>query len=161
MSCPARPRLRTSGGIARETPRPEAVTVIVDASVALKWVIEEPGADAALALVADETLAAPDLLFIECANVLWVKVRRGQLSMADAKAALAAIEATPIRTIPTRLHVTAAQAIAFDLGQTAYDSLYLAAAVAEQAMLVTADDAFAAAAAAHALYRPLVRQLGV
>ena len=46
------------------------MTVVVDASVALKWVIEEDGSEAAQALVVRHPLAAPDLLMIECANVL-------------------------------------------------------------------------------------------
>ncbi|MSP42136.1 MAG: PIN domain-containing protein [Alphaproteobacteria bacterium] len=135
------------------------MTLIVDASVALKWVLEEDGSDAARALVADEALAAPDLLFIECANVLWVKARRGNLSIGDAKAAYAAIEAVPIRAISTYLHAAAAQSIAFDLDRTPYDSLYLAVAMAENATLVSADAVFVKAASAHPLYRNSVRLL--
>jgi predicted nucleic acid-binding protein len=41
------------------------MTVIVDASVALKWVIEEEGSQAARTLLLDEPLAAPDLLIVE------------------------------------------------------------------------------------------------
>lgn len=136
------------------------MTVVVDASVALKWVIEEDGSAAARALVATELLAAPDLLFIECANVLWAKARRGQISSANASAAFAAIEAAPIRAIPTRLHAAAAQAIAFELDQSAYDSLYLATALAGYGQLVTADKAFARAAAKHPVYRATVKLLG-
>ena len=52
------------------------MTVVVDASVALKWVIQEDGSEAAEALLRQEPLLAPDLLIVECANVLWVKTRR-------------------------------------------------------------------------------------
>ena len=56
-------------------------TWIVDASVAIKWVVDEPGTEHALLLRRD-SLAAPDLLVPECANILWKKVRRKELSEA-------------------------------------------------------------------------------
>jgi len=54
--------------------------LIVDASIALKWGVDEVGTPEALALKRTHRLAAPDLLVAECANILWKKVRRGELS---------------------------------------------------------------------------------
>jgi predicted nucleic acid-binding protein len=48
---------------------------VIDASVAIKWLVDEPGTAAALSL-RRHRLLAPDLLIAECANVLWKKVRR-------------------------------------------------------------------------------------
>jgi len=135
------------------------MTVVVDASVALKWVIEEDGSQAAQALIAEHPLAAPDLLAVECANFLWAKARRGSLSRDLARTALDAILATPVRLLPSAAHVSAAQTIAFDLDQTAQDSLYLAVALAEHATFITADERFAAAATRHGVYASSVRLL--
>ena len=133
--------------------------IIVDASIALKWVVPEAGSDRARHLLASEVLAAPGLMWVECANVLWVKVRRGQISREAATAAMVAIDSAPVRAIAARDLARAAQAMAFELDQTAYDCLYLAAALAERAVLVTADEAFARAAEAHPVYVSSVRGL--
>ena len=42
---------------------------VVDASVAVKWVVPETGSDLARSL-SNASLEAPDLLLVECANIL-------------------------------------------------------------------------------------------
>jgi predicted nucleic acid-binding protein len=135
------------------------LTLVIDASVALKWVFQEEGTEPARALLGEDALAAPDLLWIECANVLWAKARRGQIEAVDARAALAAIEATPIRALPTAPITAMALEIALDLDHAAYDCLYLAAALDQNAVLVTADEAFASKAMSRARYAGKVRCL--
>ena len=136
------------------------MAIVIDASVAMKWVLEEVGSDLARALAAVEMMVAPEFLLVECANVLWRQARRKQISKDEAIAAFAALEAMPIRLVPIRPYVAAAQAIACEVGQTVYDSLYLAIALADRSVLVTADKAFCHAATAHPVYRASVRLLG-
>ncbi|MBV9552234.1 MAG: type II toxin-antitoxin system VapC family toxin [Alphaproteobacteria bacterium] len=54
--------------------------IVVDASVALKWVLDEPGSEAAGEL-RSETIIAPDFWIIEAANALWRSAKVGQLSL--------------------------------------------------------------------------------
>lgn len=134
--------------------------LVIDASVALKWLIEEDGSEEAERLLAEEALAAPDLLWVECANVLRTKARCGQIRWEDAEAALAALEATPVRVIPSRGFVAHALMLARALDQTAYDCLYLAAALHEGTTLVSADQKFVAAAHAYPPTALAVSSLG-
>jgi predicted nucleic acid-binding protein len=135
------------------------MSLVVDASVAIKWVIEEVDSATAATLLLREQLVAPDFLAIECANVLWAKVRRGILAGETARSGLDLILSAPIQFLPSSHYVVAAQAIAFDLNQTVYDSLYLATAIAERATLVTADVTFASAAGRHGVYGSAVKLL--
>jgi len=136
------------------------VTVVVDASVAFKWVVEEEGSEAARSLLAGELLVAPELMIVECANALWLRVRRRHIDRNTARTALAAIRAAPVHYVRASAYIAAAHDLAMDLDQTIYDSLYLAVAIAEQAILVTGDRAFAAAVSRHAVYTSSVRLLG-
>ena len=56
------------------------MTVVIDASVALKWFVEEQGTDQAAALLAgNDLLIAPDLIVAEVANAGWKAVRTGTM----------------------------------------------------------------------------------
>ena len=59
-------------------------TLVIDASIAIKWVVEEDGTPLALALRQKAKLIAPDLLVPECANILWKKVQRNELVKEEA-----------------------------------------------------------------------------
>jgi predicted nucleic acid-binding protein len=50
---------------------------VVDASVAIKWLVDEPlSAQAARLLDDDLPLAAPELIYAEAASALWAIARR-------------------------------------------------------------------------------------
>lgn len=114
--------------------------IVVDASVALKWVIEEEGTAAALKLLDEDVLHAPDFLLLEVANVLWSKSRRAVLSRQEADEAYHAIAAVPMALTPLAELVVPARALAFALDLTTYDAIYAALAQELACALATADE---------------------
>ncbi|MGD1015791.1 MAG: type II toxin-antitoxin system VapC family toxin [Roseiarcus sp.] len=115
-------------------------TFIVDASIAVKWVVDEQETQQALALRRNARLMAPDLLVAECANILWKKAQRGELSHEEADLAARLLERCDIELVPMRGLLRAATRIAIALSHPAYDCVYLALALAKGARYATADD---------------------
>lgn len=114
-------------------------TFVIDASVAIKWVIEEPGTKEALGL-RRHRLLAPDLLIPECANILWKKVRRKELSDDEAEFAARLLARADIDLEPMRALFEPAIKMACALDHPAYDCTYLALADARGCDFVTADE---------------------
>jgi len=114
-------------------------TFVIDASVAIKWVIEEPGTKKALSL-RHHRLLAPDLLVPECANILWKKVRRKELSSNEAGLAARLLARADIELEPTRPLFERAVELAIALDHPAYDCTYLALAEVHGCDFVTADE---------------------
>jgi len=114
--------------------------LVVDASVAIKWFLPEIHGEAALRLLEGQyTLRAPDLIFSEFGNVLWKRFRKGQISRKEAIATTEALLALPLQVESSRSLIPPALEIACSAHRTVYDSLYLAAAIAHQCRVVTAD----------------------
>ncbi len=113
---------------------------VVDASVTIKWFIEEVHAEAARCLLADPyELIAPDLWWPECGNILWKKVQRTELTAEEARLVRAGLEEQALRIYPSALLIESALEIALDTGRSVYDSCYLALALLTDCRLVTAD----------------------
>ena len=117
------------------------MSLVIDASVALKWVLAEPGQAAADALL-DEDLTAPSLWLLEAANALWRRAQRGELSADEAGERLSELFNAPVTAAPIEDDLSAAAALAQRLGHPVYDCLYLALALREQTQVVTADRRF-------------------
>jgi predicted nucleic acid-binding protein len=116
------------------------VRVVVDAAVAVKWFVPEIHAtEAARLLEPGHELLAPDLLMPEVGNVLWKKVRRGELLSEEARQVLRGLSAVPLEVHSSSRLLPAALEIAVATGRTVYDSLYLALAEGSRCRLVTAD----------------------
>jgi predicted nucleic acid-binding protein len=119
--------------------------IVVDASVAAKWILEEEHSDKAQALYsahtrAGERIVAPPLLNSEITNVLRQQMRREGLSLADATTLMRQFWSLAVTLrVPSGLHEQAlALADRFNL-PAAYDAHYLALAQALGCDLWTAD----------------------
>ena len=120
------------------------MTLVIDASVACKWFFNEPLAvEARKVAASDATLVAPDMILAECANAAWRRVKDGEITPAHARAFLGSLPPWFESLVPaSELHKPAFE-MAHELGHPVYDCLYLALAEREQALVITADRAFA------------------
>lgn len=112
--------------------------LVIDASVAIKWLVDEPGTDEALQLRHHELLA-PDLLIVECANILWKKRRRKEMTPDETLVAIGLLARSHIELTPMRGLIEAATRLALAFDYPAYDCAYLALAQSLQCAMVTAD----------------------
>lgn len=115
--------------------------IVVDASVAVKWVIAEEHSPLAEALVGRQMIA-PSLLLIECGNALLRRARMGDLPADTIVGKVGALRIAPMRLVPAEQHLVAAIALATQLRHSLYDCLYLALALVERVQLITADRRF-------------------
>ena len=121
-------------------------SVVVDASLAVKWLVEEEDSDkahAALQSWVDQgiTRVAPNLMPFEVSNVLHRRVLRGELDLHDSTRMIARLLESRLELRhPLNLHARALQ-IASRLKQgAAYDAHYLALAESVGCDLWTADE---------------------
>ena len=115
------------------------MALIVDASVAVKWIVAEPLRDEALELVRQNDVVVPDLLPVEVRNALVNRVRRRLATVEEARRAASAFRAIPLIVEPSADRLDEAFDLALAFEHPIYDCIYLALAVARQLTLVTAD----------------------
>jgi predicted nucleic acid-binding protein len=113
-------------------------SIVVDASVAVKWVVAEDFSDQA-DLLKGSALCAPAHWQAEAVNVLWAKVYRGDLLPAGAIDRARMLMQAPVELVPLSPLMDEALKQSLAYGITIYDSLYLALAVARDIAFVTAD----------------------
>lgn len=121
--------------------------VVLDASIAVKSLLREPGSDQALQLYrdADEVLA-PDWLQAEYAAVLTKYVRRRLLPAEEAPQLLDDLGRLAVTYHPFTDLLPLATQLSLDVAHPLYDCLYLALALAEECPLATSDEVLAEAA---------------
>jgi predicted nucleic acid-binding protein len=132
------------------------ITLVLDASVALKWALpaaNEPLTTESLRLFqryrdGEVDFVVPDIFWAEIGNVLWKGARRGRWDRNDAEKTVADFQARQFTTVSSILLLADALKIAFAYDRSLYDCLYAALAVQARVDLITADERLANALAA-------------
>ena len=117
------------------------MTLIVDASVALKWFIrdEAQGDEAKALLESAEALIAPELIVAEVCNAAWRGVRANRLRQEQAEAIARSLAGYFTSLLPSAGLAERAVIISGQLNHAVYDCFYLALAEISDVPLVTAD----------------------
>ncbi len=121
------------------------MNLVVDASVAAKWIFREADADKAMALQwqferGRLELLAPDILPAEIANVIWKKVLRQDLDSLDAHAHYSKFKRVCPFLVSISSLAEAALSVSLRYRRTVYDSLYIALAIERGCEMLTADE---------------------
>ncbi len=128
------------------------IGLVLDASVAVKWYIPEDRSASAVQVLeaaqrGDASLHVPDLFYAEFGNVLWKKVRRGEINQREAGRIVRALLDAPLEVHAAKEFLNVAVALAFKSGRTVYDCIYLALALLLRCELITGDEKLANAVA--------------
>jgi len=117
--------------------------IVVDASVAVKWLVPESDSVVAMQILhGSYELHAPRLLVSEITNVLWRITVSGSLEGLDAHRVVAEVEGMSLQWTDDEAICVEALRIALELGHPAYDCMYLALAILIGGLVVTADRRF-------------------
>jgi predicted nucleic acid-binding protein len=116
------------------------MTIVVDASTAIRWLFKLDLSDRAEALLASgERLIAPDLVLAEIASAIWKFVRFEGVSADSATAVLSDADQHFDELVPANGLKDRALALAIELGHPVYDCFYLALAQQRAGVVVTTD----------------------
>jgi len=121
------------------------MNLVVDASVAAKWLFVEPETGKARAILdsaesGDLRLLAPEILLAEVANSLWKRTQRGDLDRTFARGLFQSFEKVEFRFSAVQELIGDALSLGFRYHHPIYDCLYVVLARRESCDLVTADD---------------------
>jgi predicted nucleic acid-binding protein len=121
------------------------VSIVVDASVAVAWVVEETrSAEAGRLLLSSRKLIAPAFLLVEVGNALAKRHWRGTTREGFAATAVGTLRRrNEMHFTGSNVLVGLASTLAERLRHPIYDCLYLALAQREGAALATFDDRLA------------------
>lgn len=123
------------------------MTIVVDASAAVKWFVPEPGDEAAERLLeCGEPLVAPALIRIEVAGAFLRRLKKGELPEDETRTAYLEWEHTlasgTVRLIPNEELYDDAVHCAFTVRHDLPDCLYIVLGKRLGASIITADPLF-------------------
>jgi len=119
------------------------MTFVIDASVAIKWFVEEDLSEQAWhVLGSGQRLLAPTFLLVEMSNIIWKKTVRGEIGREQASLIREriALPAYISEFIRDEALLESALDRAIDLKRPVHDCLYVVCAEAADATLVTSDE---------------------
>ena len=121
---------------------PHAHDFVVDASIGVKWLVEEVhSAEASMIMAPNLRLHVPSLFFTEVAQTLWKKVhQRREITIEDGREIFERLLVLPLVRHPVDLLFESSFEVALQSGRTVYDSVYLALAKMNGWKFVTADE---------------------
>ena len=121
------------------------MTLVVDASVAAKWLVEESDSATAEAVHrVGQILVAPELIVAEVSSALQQKIQRDEMTVEHATSALEGLPGFFDDLFPLRALGVRALAMASQIAHPVYDCYYVALAEQVNAAVVTADEKFLA-----------------
>lgn len=121
------------------------MTLVVDASVIVRNILEEPDRERAERVMTRDDLHAPAQAWLETANALRRRATERRIAAVEPRAYLAALPHLVSLHADAPLNEAAFE-LAVALDHEIYDCLYLALALELDCRLVTADDRFVAKA---------------
>jgi predicted nucleic acid-binding protein len=117
--------------------------IIVDASIVVKWFVSEGDSANAVQIFENEAyIAAPDLVLPEVTNTFRKKVKAGDAHAVQIAQALPKIRNSLALLVSSAELTEESWALACRLDHSPYDCFYLALALKNQTVLVTADKKF-------------------
>lgn len=120
--------------------------VLIDSSVALCWFVASEHTQAALAVLEQSWVRAPDIMPAEVRGVLRTLASRGDIPAPQLSKMERRLSQLAIEIVPTDAQLREAFRLSQVLSEPVYACIYLALALALDTPLITADPKFVASA---------------
>jgi predicted nucleic acid-binding protein len=124
------------------------ITLVLDASVAIKWALPSAKEDLTSESVrlltrylsGEIDFLVPDVFWAEIGNILRKGVKRKRWPVADAEEIADQFKSRDFQTVPSQILLPEALKLACNYDRNIYDCIYVALAVESHTQLVTADE---------------------